>query len=321
VVEDDRMHELARYQEGYASVIVSRDGDDLVFWSDFDDNGKSIVSQSRIPIADYVAKGEGPWPWYDLRDRRPGALQVFSALGIPPQPWTEPLSPQVFAMFERARNGWESITDDLAAGLDADTLDACGATPLWYAVRSLQPEAALVLIGAGADAGRRIELSALGDRFTTILHEIVRLARTAALQRALAMGVSPLLLDSEGATPLHRLDERSDHLNPALVRSLVGAGADVNASTNGGQLPIEAAAQRLLPATVTTFLDLGAEPANALTAVLVWWVANVRWAKYRAGEVVAVIEALRAGGASVGDRDRQLAAEGEVPTVASALDA
>src|SRR4051812_38493146 len=208
------MHELARYQEGYASVIVSRDGDDLVFWSDFDDNGKSIVSQSRIPIADYVAKGEGPWPWYDLRHRRPGALQVFSALGIPPQPWTEPLSPQVFAMFERARNGWESITDDLAAGLDADTLDACGATPLWYAVRSLQPEAALVLIGAGADAGRRIELSALGDRFTTILHEILRLARTAALQRALPMGVIPLLLDSEGAPPLHRLGERSDHLNP-----------------------------------------------------------------------------------------------------------
>jgi hypothetical protein len=50
-------------------------------------------------------------------------------------------------------------------------------------------------------------------------------------------------------------------------------------------------------------------------------VANIRWAKYRAGEVVAVIEALRAGGARVGDRDRQLAAEGEVPTVVSALDA
>ena len=321
MVEDERVRELARYQEGYASVIVSRDGDELVFWSDFDDNGKSIVSQSRIPIADYVAKGEGPWPWYDLRDRRQGALQVFNALGIPPQPWTEPLSPQVFAMFERARNGWGSITDDLAAGLDADTLDACGATPLWYAVRSLQPEAALVLIDAGADAGRRIDLSALGDRFTTILHEIVLLARTAALDRALAMGASPLLRDSDGATPLHRLDERSDHLNPALVRSLVGAGADVNASTNGGQRPIEAAARRLLPATVTTFLDLGAEPANALTTVLVWWVANIRWAKYRAGEVVTVIEALRAGGAVVGDRDRELAAEGEVPTVVSALDA
>jgi uncharacterized protein len=95
----------------------------------------------------------------------------------------------------------------------------------------------------------------------------------------------------------------------------------VNASTDGGQRPIEAAAQRLLPATATTFLDLGAEPANALTTVLVWWVANVRWAQYRAAEVVDVIEALRAGGAVVDDRDRQLAAEGGVPTVVSALDA
>ena len=95
----------------------------------------------------------------------------------------------------------------------------------------------------------------------------------------------------------------------------------MNASTNGGQRPIEAAARQLLPATVTTFLDVGAEPASALTTVLVWWVANVRWAKYRAGEVVAVIEALRAGGAVVGDRDRELAAEGGLPTVVSALDA
>lgn len=313
------MHELARYQEGYASVIVSRDGDDLVFWSDFDDNGKSIVSQSHIPIADYVAKGEGPWPWYDLRDRRPGALEVFGSLGIPPAPWTEPLSPRVFAMFERARNGWASIAEDLAAGLDADTRDACGATPLWYAVRSLAPEAALVLIDAGADAGRRIELSAQGDHFTTVLHEIVLMARTSALDRALAMGASPSLLDSDGATPLHRLDERADHLNPVLVRSLVGAGADVNASTNGGERPIDGAAQRLLPATVTALLDVGAEPAKALTTMLVWWVANVRWTEYRAGEVVAVIEALRTGGAVVGDRDRELAAEAGVPSVTSAL--
>ncbi len=303
-------------------MIVSRDGDDdLVFWSDFDDNGKSIVSESHTSVADYVAKGEGPWPWYDLGDRRPGALQVFSALGIPPQPWTEPLSATVFEMFERARNGWGSIAENLAAGLDADALDACGATPLWYAVRSLEPDAALVLIDAGADAGRRIELSAKGDRFTTILHEIVLLGRSAALDRALARDVNPSLVDSDGATPLHRLNERSDHLNPAMVRSLVAAGADVNASSNGGQRPIEAAAQRLLLATVTTFLDLGADPADALTAVLVWWAANIRWARYRAGDVVAVIEALRAGGSVVGDRDRQLAAEAGVGTVIFALEA
>ena len=92
----------------------------------------------------------------------------------------------------------------------------------------------LTLIGAGADAGRRIELSALGDRFTTIMTEIVLLARTDALDRALDSGVNPSLLDSDGATPLYCLGDRSDHLNPALVRSLVGAGADVNASTSAG---------------------------------------------------------------------------------------
>jgi hypothetical protein len=151
------MEELAQYQEGYARVIVSRDGEDLVFWSDFDDNGRSIVSESRTAVADYVAKGEGPWPWYDLRDRQAGALQVLSALGIPRQPWTEPLAPKVFQLFQRAGNGWASVGDLLATGIEVDTLDACGATPLWYAVRSLQSEAALVLIEAGADAGRRID--------------------------------------------------------------------------------------------------------------------------------------------------------------------
>ena len=321
MVKDEHVQELARYQEGYASLIVSRDGEDLVFWSDFDDNGRSITSESRMPVVDYIAKGEGPWPWYDLRDRRSGALLVFEALGASPAAWTEPLPANLFAMFERARNGWGSIADDLAAGLDPDTPDACGATPLWYAVRSLQPEAALILIDAGADVSRRIELSAHGDRFTTILHEIVLLGRTDALDRALARGASPSPRDSDNATPLHRLDDRSDALNPRLVRSLVTAGADVNSSADGGQRPIEAAAQQILPSTVTTFLELGAEPAHALTVTLTWWVANVRWAKYRAGEVVDVIAALRAGGAVVGDHDRALAGEAGEPTVMAALEA
>jgi hypothetical protein len=42
--------ELARYQEGPASVVVSREGDALVFWSDYDDCGKSILSESRIAV-------------------------------------------------------------------------------------------------------------------------------------------------------------------------------------------------------------------------------------------------------------------------------
>ncbi len=101
-------------------------------------------------------------------------------------------------------------------------------------MRSLDHHAALVLIDAGADAARRIELSARGERFTTILHEIVRCGRTVALAR----GVDPSPLDSDGATPMHRLDERSDHLNPQITRALITAGADVNATTASGQRPI-----------------------------------------------------------------------------------
>jgi hypothetical protein len=62
--------ELARYQEGPASVVVSRDGDDLVFWSSYDDYGKTVIEESRIAVTNFVAKGEGPWPWYDLGDKR-----------------------------------------------------------------------------------------------------------------------------------------------------------------------------------------------------------------------------------------------------------
>jgi uncharacterized protein len=313
------MEELARYSEGYASLVVSRDGPDLVFWSDFDDNGRSIVSETRMPVADYVAKGEGPWPWFDLGDRQAGALAVFAALGVPPQPWTTPLPPDTLALFSRARNGWASVADLVSERTGPDVLDACGATPLWYAVRSLAPEAALALIDAGADAGRRIELSAAGDRFTTILHEIVLLGRTTALQHALARGVEASPRDSDGATPLHGLGDRNDQVNPELVRRLADAGADVNAVTTSGRRPVEAAAQQLLPASVATLLELGADPARALTTTLLWWTSNVRWAGYRALEVVAVIELLRVGGAVVTDRDRELAQQAGNAAVVTAL--
>ncbi|MBJ7336905.1 ankyrin repeat domain-containing protein [Mycolicibacterium sp.] len=315
------MQELVEFREPYARVVVHRDGDDLVFWSDTDDNGRSIVDTTRIPLGDYVAKGEGPWPWYDLGYRRDGARRVLEALGVAPQPWTEPLPPEVLALFDTARAGWASIADRLTAGLEPDALDACGATPLWYAVRALDHAAALVLIDAGADPTRRIELSARGERFTTILHETVRCGRTVALNRALARGADPSPLDSDGATPMHALDDRSDHLNPELVRALVAAGADVDAVTAGGLRPIDVAAQRVLPSTVATLLDLGAEPAKALTALLIWWAANVRWAAYRRGDVVRVVDLLRAGGAVVAPGDRELATEAGVSEVVAALDA
>jgi uncharacterized protein len=318
VRDADVVIELARYQEGPASIVVSRDGDDLVFWSDYDDIGRSIVSESRIRVADFLAKGEGPWPWFDLGNKREGVLKVLDALGLDRPAWTEPLPPDVRDLFERAHRGSSSVIELLAMGVDPDPVDRCGASPLWYALRS-SSGIAVALIEAGADAGRRIELSARGEKFTTILHEIVRVGRTLALTHALAKGVGPSLLDSDGATPLHVVDANNDNVNPEMVRELVRAGAAVDAALPSGTQPIELAALRILPATVAAMVELGADPGRGLDAVMSWWPVGVHNSAYRADDIADIVEILRGGGAEVTDRHRELAASAGASQVEAAL--
>jgi len=311
--------ELARYQEGPASVVVSRDGDNLVFWSSYDDSGRTITEESRIAVADFVAKGEGPWPWYDLGDKREGTMMVLGALGVDPPAWTTPLPENVLDLFDRARSGSTEVIELLAWGAEPDPVDPCGASPLWYGVRSQSAGIVVALIDEGADAGRRIELSASGQRFTTILHEIVRLGRTVALAHALAKGVDPDLRDSDGATPLHVVDGNGDNVNPEMVRTLVRAGAAVDAAMPSGIQPIEQAARRILPATVAAMVELGADPGRGLDALMSWWAIGVRSAVYRAGDVADIVDILRVGGAVVTDRHRDLAASAGASQVEAAL--
>jgi ankyrin repeat protein len=150
---------------------------------------------------------------------------VLDALGVDHPSWTTPLPDDVLDLFDRARSGSSEVIELLAWGAEPDPVDPCGASPLWYGVRSLSAGIVVALIDAGADAGRRIELSARGERFTTILHEIVRLGRTVALAHALAKGTRPDLNDSDGATPLHVVDGNNDNVNPEMVRALVRAGS------------------------------------------------------------------------------------------------
>jgi hypothetical protein len=315
--DDDGVIELARYQDGWSSVVVTRDGDALVFRSSYDDDGRTFASESRVAVDDFIARGEGPWPWYDLGDRRDGALRVLDALRLAHPEWTQPLRPEVQDLFDRARLGSPTLAGLLATGVDPDPLDCCGATPLWYAVRSLSTASPVALIDAGADPGRRIELGARGETFTTILHEIVRRGRTGALRRALSRGADPAAPDSDGATPLHVAGEDSD--DPALVRALVAAGAQVDAVMPDGAQPIDNAARRVLPATVAALVELGADPDRGLDSVLSWWVVGSRFAGYRASDVAAVAEILRAGGAEVTDRHHELAAGVGVEAVQAAL--
>jgi hypothetical protein len=311
--------ELARYQEGPSDVVVRRDGDALVFWSSYDDFGRTITEETRLPVDDFVARGEGPWPWYDLGDKREGVLTVLEALGVDPPAWTAPLPEEILNLFEQASRGSSEVIELLAWGAEPDPVDPCGATPLWYAVRSLGSGIVVALIDAGADAGRRIELSADGHRYTTILHEIVRLGRTVGLAHALEKGTRPDPIDSDGATPLHVVDANNDNTNPEMVRALVRAGAAVDAETKSGIQPIASAAQRILPATVAALVELGADPNRGLDALLAWWPAGVSFAGYRAREVADIIDILRAGGADVTDRHRESAARAGASQVAEAL--
>ena len=314
------MIELARYQAGQANVVVSRDGDELLFLSSCHDDGRTITEESRLAVADFIAKGAGPWPWYDLGDKREGTLMVLDALGIERPDWTTPLPDEILDLFDRARNGSTEVIELLAWGAEPDPVDPCGASPLWYGVRSSSAGIVVALIDAGADAGRRIELSARGERFTTIVHEIVRLGRTVALAHALAHGTRPDLTDSDGATPLHVVDGNNDNVNPELVRALVRAGAAVDAPTSSGLRPIEQAARRILPATVAALVDLGADPARGLDALMGWWAGiGVRFSGYRAADVADIIDILRAGGAAVTDRHRKLAADAGASQVEAAL--
>lgn len=313
------MTEIARFRDGVAEVIVSRDGDDLTFVSAYEDCGRTITEEYRIPADDFRIKGPEPWPWFDLGAKREGALKVLDALGVDRPAWTEPLTPTVLDLFERAHRGDTRVIELLAMGADPDPVDPCGATPLWYAVRSLAAGNSVALIDEDADAGRRIELSARGDRFTTILHEIVRRGRTVALNHALAHGVDPCLLDSDGATPMHVIDGAADNVNPEMVRALVRAGASVDAPLPSGTQPIDLAARLILPATVAAMVELGADAGRGLDSLMAWWSVGATFAGYRAGAVAELIELLRAGGAAVSPRHREVAATAGASEVELAL--
>jgi ankyrin repeat protein len=229
------------------------------------------------------------------------------------------LPTDVLDLFDQASRGSSEVIELLAWGAEPDPVDPCGASPLWYGVRSLGSGIVVALIEAGADAGRRIELSANGDRFTTILHEIVRLGRTVGLAHALGKGTPPNATDSEGATPLHVVDGNSDNVNPEIVRALVRAGAAIDAATSSGTQPIDDAARRILPSTVAAMVELGADPNRGLDALLAWWPVGVSFAGYRARDVADVIDILRVGGAEVTDRHREFAARAGASQVEAAL--
>jgi hypothetical protein len=77
----------------------------------------------------------------------------------------------------------------------------------------------------------------------------------------------------------------------------------------GGTQPIEIAARHVLPATVAAMIEVGADAARGLDALMAWWsISGARFNGYRTDDVADVIDILRVGGAEVTDRHRGQAA-------------
>ncbi len=317
------MQELTRYHEDRTEVVVYRDGDDLVFATDYDDYGRHIIGQERLSVADFLACGEGPWPWYQLPPgRREGALRVATALGVSHVAWTAPLPVDVLELFIAAHGGFgvRPVHALLDSGMGPDPLDHCGASPLWYSLGGARPHAALDLLAAGADPSRRIAVSARGDRFTTILHRMAAWCVVDALTYALRIGTDPDVVDSEGATPMHATDYRFDDTFPAVVLCLTHAGGDVDATAADGVRPIGRAALLLMPRTVAALIAAGAAPGPGLDTLLSQWATmHAGRRKFDAPKVVEIIDLLLAAGAEVTNRHLELAQGAGEATVIAAL--
>lgn len=144
----------------------------------------------------------------------------------------------------------------LKAGADARAANRYGATPLFVACQN--GNAALIerLVKAGADAK-----SATPDG-ETMLMTAARTGKVEAVKLLLANGADPRAVEGwRGQTALMWAAAEN---HTAVVQTLIEAGADVNARSNGGFTPLLFAVRAGRTETVTLLLSKGANPNDVI---------------------------------------------------------
>ncbi len=126
----------------------------------------------------------------------------------------------------------------VADGVDINTADEDGRTPLHWAADNAQAETAQQLLALGANVNARDHAG------RTPLHYAARAGQSAIVEQLLAHGASINAADVRGNTALHLAASRA---RPAVAGLLIAAGADVNARNEAGQTPLHVVGDQTRP--------------------------------------------------------------------------
>lgn len=231
---------VARY------VVDVKDG--RVVWRlTVDDGGHESSSEERQLVEQFLAKGplvaETPLPILK---------EIAAALGRPDAPWLTPLPEDVRALHRAAERGRSrELLEVLARGVNADTPDHDGLTPLWKAVRAAQWTTTTDLIRRSS----RLDGVFAGS---TILIETVKKGWRDVVPMLLMKGADVSLRDSHGRTPLMHLP--AGEVGGELATILLDAGAKPADRDEDGDTALHLACDRAAVEAVSVLLSRGADP-------------------------------------------------------------
>jgi len=163
------------------------------------------------------------------------------------------------------RNGDSLVVKELLAkGIDPDTVDRYGFTPLCQAAYRGDAEIAKMLIDYGADVNLRSDVKDGNKRatFVPLLMAVDRAGYTSDRSghesvaiMLIEKGAKVDLADEGKFTPLHY-----SWFSERVTRMLVKNGADINAKNRLGETPLHFAIRLGIEDAVRFILELGADP-------------------------------------------------------------